>query len=91
MEAVGVVLSGFELKRSRGDPIHAPGRFTVSTLFLLLFNKKIFFLYNKKIFLLHNKKIFLLCNKKIFLLYKKKIFLLNNKRNRVETVNLPGA
>ena len=30
MEAVGVVLSGFELKRSRGDPIHAPGRFTVS-------------------------------------------------------------
>ena len=33
MEAVRVVLSGFELKRSRGDPIQAPGRFTVSTLF----------------------------------------------------------
>ena len=34
MEAVGIVLSGFELKRRRGDPIHAPGRFTVSTLSL---------------------------------------------------------
>ena len=36
MEAVGSVLSGFELERSRGDPIDAPGRFTVTTLFVLL-------------------------------------------------------
>ena len=62
MEAVGVVLSGFQLKRSRGDPIQPPGRFTVSTLFLLLLNKKTFFLYNKKMFFLYNKKMFFLYN-----------------------------
>ena len=33
MEAVRVVLSGFELKRSRGDPIQAPGRFAICSQF----------------------------------------------------------
>ena len=28
-----VVLSGFELKRSRGDPIQAPGRFAIDSEF----------------------------------------------------------
>jgi hypothetical protein len=36
LEPVGLDLSGFQLKRSRGDPIRAPGRFTVTTLFFLL-------------------------------------------------------
>ena len=35
LEAVRFILSGFRLKRSRGDPIHAPGTFTITTLFLL--------------------------------------------------------
>ena len=33
MEAVRVVLSGFELKRSRGDPIQAPARFAICSEF----------------------------------------------------------
>ncbi len=60
MEAVESVLSGFELKRSCGDPIQAPGRFTVSTMFPLLLNKKMLFFYNKKIFFLYNNHIFFL-------------------------------
>ena len=50
LEAVGFILSRFRLKRSRGDPIHAPGRFTITTL-SFKFNKKIF-LHKKNIFLL---------------------------------------
>ena len=33
MEPVGFILSKFRLKRSRGDPIHAPGRFAITILF----------------------------------------------------------
>ena len=40
LEAVGFILSGFRLKRSRGDPIHAPGTFTITTLFFFLLNKR---------------------------------------------------
>ncbi len=33
LETVGFILSGFRLERSRGDPIHAPEKLSITTLF----------------------------------------------------------
>ena len=45
MEAVRVVCPGFELKRSRGDPIQAPGIFAICSEFsqILTLNPKSIF------------------------------------------------